>query len=263
MQLDRQALLRSVLEFPFDDAPRGALADWLEENPDIIPGLDTEAYANAIRLGMAFSEELRRVTGAAKTEKKQSWDRIFELMNQIKQASGPQSEWLRLSGLTDERGFLSATMDLQTSVEGITDNAIKVGVLDRGFVSKLAFSRLNFHLFATELFSRHPITRVDIQDAVPDVRASSRMFRIGVKWNIRIGVKWNIRFDETDPASMISIKTTSEEEDRKYRILAANNETQLREKLSDYLVDEMRKRNDLPPLFGDKWPEGWESCPDE
>lgn len=45
--MDYQALLRTVLEYPFDDAPRLVMADWLEETlPD---NLDAKITAASIR----------------------------------------------------------------------------------------------------------------------------------------------------------------------------------------------------------------------
>ncbi len=165
-----QAMLRGVLECPFDDSPREVLADWLEETAPTTESAEW-AFAKNIRAGL----EYQRLARDPKSRNDLAFEnKQFRLVNDI--ADGiidcpSESARLYYYDRDDPHKFrvsiyLGELREISRDKEPRRDKQAKSG-LDRGFLQMLSCSRKFFFDHAIEIFKDHPITNVILTDVAP------------------------------------------------------------------------------------------------
>jgi uncharacterized protein (TIGR02996 family) len=153
-------LLNSIIDAPFDDAPRLIFANWLQEQGDELRSRfirEQIAHYDPARLGGSALEYRGRVNTLCDRRVWAQWD---------------ASRWSYYDG----------------SIHVHNSGRSKV-VFRRGFPSLVYTTLAEFLRFAAKIFSSHPVTSVWLEDRQPDL--------VGLSWNMPVTV-WHCSEEDGD-----------------------------------------------------------------
>ena len=147
---DGEALVRSILAAPADDAPRLVYADWLDEQGRAGDAEFIRVQCELARLGFdgAFHTDEHGRLGHAPAAVERLMERQMELW-----ADGHGRPDLP-AGMTDWPIYPANTRGVRIRVR-------------RGFVERLSCQSAEFTALAPELFNRQPVTHVRLVDLQP------------------------------------------------------------------------------------------------
>jgi len=140
---DRAAMLRQIIEWPDDDAPRLVYADWLDEHGD-------HERAEFIRVGIEYAGLQKtcicgscvRLRGGGQHHNGRC-DGHYLRQQTMRLAMKHSIDWFALPGPPNTSNF------------------------DRGFVSMVQMECAAFMQHAASIFAAHPVTRVVLVDKRP------------------------------------------------------------------------------------------------
>lgn len=138
------ALLRTVLENPWDDAPRLVISDWLEEH-------DQQNRAEFIRFQIELANHYRE--SANIPNENEFAQRRFWLHQQA----------LARFPTSDDTDSTAKTRQYPITCDW-----------DRGFIHCIKLTKSTFLQVADDWFARHPITSVNLSDITPTQEGLNR-----------------------------------------------------------------------------------------
>lgn len=156
---DRDALLRAVLESPYDDAPRLILADWLDEHEE-----PDRAEFIRFQTGLAMRERDAGHTLLFSCKCKTCVSSI-SVLRRATDLLDANRQWFRVDGFGESVGV--GEDDPLAWWSFVDSRGVRVGMTgtpSRGFLSAIAIDTQVFMDFAPTLFTTHPVTSVRLTD---------------------------------------------------------------------------------------------------